>query len=1098
MLKLKEKIFKSPSFVEFPLEKVAQIEIQLLGLTGSLKSFFVSFIAERINRPVLFLIADTDSAEKLYEDIQQISPELPVGYIPNVEQKPYEETTINPSLLQLKSEGLQNLIGRDKSITIITPSGLVSKTISPEQFIDNQIFLKKGKEIEFEGLIEFLVNSGYTRTDIVNDVGEISVRGGILDIYSWNYEEPVRLEFFGDTIESIRLFNVMTQRSMNELNEINILPNLINDELAGSIFDFIADNSIIIAENLVQFYDQIEEYLSIAEQNYSQSLERNVFHAEPVKKYLSLNEIESRLKIEKLLRLDLISDEKLFSYQFKSAPPPTFAANIGRFISFLNKSKKDAKEVYVQCESTGQAERLAEILEEEGLETAVKITSNAVHNGFLFEEINLRVLTNHEIFDRFKKRKTYKRFKNGEYLRSLKSLRLDDFVVHIDYGIGKYRGLEVIKNNNSKSECIKLEFVDGDNLYVSVDRLNRVQKYQTEGDGEPKITKLGSGEWERLKSKTKDSVQKIAAELLQLYAERKSQQGFAFSADSHWQKELEASFPYEETEDQITSINEVKKDLESSQPMDRLLCGDVGYGKTEVALRAAFKVINDGKQVALLVPTTILAYQHFQTFKERLTDFPINVDMLSRFRTRKSQKEAIEKLETGGIDLIIGTHRLLSDDVKFKDLGLLIIDEEQRFGVKHKEKLKMLRVTVDVLTMTATPIPRTMHLSLMGARDLSHIETPPRNRHPVITEIHEWDEDLIRQVISRELDRGGQVYFVHNRVRTIDGIKGIIESILPQAKIAVAHGQLPETKLEKIMMDFIHKKYNVLVSTMIIENGLDIPNVNSIIIDHADKFGLAQLYQLRGRVGRADKQAYAYLFIRDQSRLNDLARRRLKAIQDFTELGSGFRLALRDMEIRGVGNILGKEQSGYIQSVGFDLYCKIMEETVANLKNDMDIDETILDRKRSTDPKLDVDFDLIIPKEYIFNETERITIYHRLVNLTSTEEIDKLKDELTDRFGQIPFEVASLFEAIELKVLAGKIYSSRIILNKNYMKIFFAEEAQNDESFFTETIPRLMNQTMAKVQFINKPDSLGVSVKLVGGNRIEQLEFAKNILKYVV
>ena len=531
--------------------------------------------------------------------------------------------------------------------------------------------------------------------------------------------------------------------------------------------------------------------------------------------------------------------------------------------------------------------------------------------------------------------------------------------------------------------------------------------------------------------------------------------------------------------------------------MDRLLCGDVGYGKTEVALRAAFKSVNDGKQVAILVPTTILAYQHFQTFKERLSDFPVNIEMLSRFRTKKMQKESIEKLELGLIDIIIGTHRLLSEDVIFKDLGLLVIDEEQRFGVKHKEKLKKLKVTVDVLTMTATPIPRTMHMSLMGSRDLSHIETPPRNRLPVVTEIHEWDEEFIRQIVQRELDRGGQVYFVHNRVKTIGGIKGIIESILPEARVAIGHGQLPESQLEKIMLDFIHKKYDVLISTMIIENGLDIPNVNTIIIDHADKFGLAQLYQLRGRVGRADKQAYAYLFIRNHSRINELAKKRLRAIQDFTELGSGFKLALRDLEIRGAGNILGKEQSGYIQSVGFDLYCKILDETVSKLKDKREITETNIQQKRTTDPKIDVDYDLIIPKDYIFDETERITIYHRLVNLKSMDKIEELKSEITDRFGQLPGEVSQLIDTIELKVLAGELYASHLILKQNILKIYFSEEVEKIDTFFSDILPKFMNEKKTKIQFINQPQKLGVEIRLLGDTKNEKIEFAKNILKYI-
>jgi transcription-repair coupling factor (superfamily II helicase) len=1100
MINLKNKIFNSPSFINFPIEKVNKYDIQITGLSGSLRSFLICYLQEKLKHPIVFISLNSESAEKLFEDIQQILPEQHSRFIPKIENNPYDEKAFNPSLLKLKADALQSLVESDTGITVITCNALIEKSLSPENLVDNQIYLEKGKEVDFNELIEVLINSGFDRKEIVEDVGQLSVRGGIIDVYTWNYDEPLRLEFFGDQLESIRHFNIISQRSTNETDKVTILPSLVKGNQSSSIFDYINSNSVFIVEDKIAIFESLKEYDSIVNQVYSSHLDQDIFLDKPSDRYLSFEQIESYLKNKKLLRLDLLSNEKVESYKFDSSPPPTFTANINRFISYVLKNENLKNEIHIQCDTEGQRDRLIEILEEE--ESKDKnyysiISVGSLHNGFILNDINLHILTDHEIFDRFKRQKIYKRFKNGEYLRSLKSLSLDDYVVHIDYGIGKYRGLSVIGSNEIKKECIKVEFAEGDNLFVSVDRLNRVQKFKTDGEAEPKLTKLGTGEWEKLKNKTKESVQIIAAELLQLYAERKSKQGFAFSEDNHWQKELEASFPFEETEDQMRSIFEVKEDLEKPEPMDRLLCGDVGYGKTEVALRSAFKVVNDGKQVAILVPTTILAYQHYQTFKERLSSFPVNIEMLSRFRTKKIQKDSIEKLEKGLIDIVIGTHRLLSDDVKFKDLGLLVIDEEQRFGVKHKEKLKKLKVTVDVLTMTATPIPRTMHLSLMGSRDLSHIETPPRNRLPVITEIHEWNEEFIRQIIQRELDRNGQVYFVHNRVKTISGIEGIIESLLPQARVAVGHGQLPETQLEKIMLDFIHKKYDVLISTMIIENGLDIPNVNTIIIDHADKFGLAQLYQLRGRVGRSDKQAYAYLFIKNHSRLNELSKKRLRAIQDFTELGSGFKLALRDLEIRGAGNILGKEQSGYIQSVGFDLYCKILDETVSKLKSEKNITETNLNIKRTTDPKIDVDYDLIIPKDYIFDETERITIYHRLVNLSSMEQIEKLKTEITDRFGQLPVKVDQLINTIELKVLAGQLFASHLILKQNTLKMYFSEEVQKFDSFFSEIIPKFMKETKAKIQFINKPDKLGIEIKLSGNNISEKINFAKNILKYI-
>lgn len=1097
MINLKNKVFSSSYFNAFPFNKVNLEEFQIHGLTGSLKSFFISFLQEKLKSPIVYITTNSESAEKVYEDIQQISSEQKLRFIPQTETNPYDEKPINPSLVKLKIDALQDLIENEIGITIITANALLEKIISPEDLIDHQIFLENSKEYNFNDLIELFTNSGFERQEFVEDVGQFSIRGGIIDIYTWNHDEPFRIEFYGDQIESIRNFNIISQRSTNVTNNITILPSIFNTKNSSSIFEFTSEETIFIVEDKSGIYDSLKNYYLHINQIYESNLKQDVHLDKPSDKYLEYEKAKSLLDNKKLIRFDLLSDKNIKSYTFESSPPPTFAANINRFVSYIEKIEKQNSTIFIQCDSEGQKERLIEILEEEDKNFNFIISVGTIHNGFIVKDINLHVLTDHEIFNRFKKKKIYKRFKNGEYLRSLKALTLKDYIVHIDYGIGKYCGLSIIESNGIKKECIKIEFAEGDNLFVSVDRLNRVQKFKTDGENEPKLTKLGTGEWEKLKQKTKKSVEIIATELLQLYAERKSKKGFAFSSDSHWQKELEASFQFEETEDQNRAIHEVKKDLEKSEPMDRLLCGDVGYGKTEVALRAAFKSVNDGKQVAILVPTTILAYQHYQTFKERLSNFPVNVEMLSRFRSKKLQNESIEKLANGTIDIIIGTHRLLSDDVKFRDLGLLVIDEEQRFGVKHKEKLKKLKVTVDVLTMTATPIPRTMHLSLMGSRDLSHIETPPRNRLPVITEIHEWDEDFIRQIIQREIDRNGQVYFVHNRVKTISAIQSIIESILPDARVAIGHGQLPESQLEKIMLDFIHKKYDVLVSTMIIENGLDIPNVNTIIIDHADKFGLAQLYQLRGRVGRADKQAYAYLFIRNHSKMNDLARKRLRAIQDFTELGSGFKLALRDLEIRGAGNILGKEQSGYIQTVGFDLYCKILEETVSRLKSEQKITESDIKKKNSTDPKIDVDYDLIIPKDFIFDDTERITIYHRLVNLDSMEKIEELKSEIIDRFGKLPGEVTQVIDTIELKILAGDLYASHLILKENNLKLYFSEDVQKIETFYSEIIPNFMNETKTKIQFINRPDKLGIEIKLIGDNKNEKLNFAKNILKNI-
>jgi transcription-repair coupling factor (superfamily II helicase) len=1098
MEQIKKRIFNSPTFQKFILPNAPGQVLQINGLSGSLRSIFLSFLFEIHKKNILYITHDEDRAERVRDDLELITGKEQVSFFPVAEMTPYSERGGNPSLIRLRLETLQYLLEHERSIIVATAKALTQKVVSAETFVQHQLFLKTGNTQAFQELFKELVSAGYERCDTVEDVGHFAVRGGIIDIYPWTSDDPVRIEFFGDRIESIRTFNVISQRSINEVETIEILPVLSEAPRTDSLLDYLNSETILILEDQEIIREEIRNEWIEIEATYQRLVNENIHPQAPGKYYLKWDDIIKYTKRFIQIRIDFVRDLDLPSLHVSSSAPPTFAGHLNRLFGYLKKTARDKNAVYIQCDSGAQADRITEILEEEGLDGLATISSGALHNGFIYPESDLQILTDHEIFDRFKRRRTYKRFKNGEYLRSLNALNLYDYIVHIDYGVGQYMGLETLDSGSSKKECIKLVYADNDTLYVTIDRLNRVQKYASEDEAQPKLTKLGTEEWDRVKKRTKDSIQKIAAELIQLNAARKIEKGFAVSDDTHWQKELEASFPFEETEDQLRSIVEVKKDLETAMPMDRLLCGDVGYGKTEVALRAAFKVVMSGKQVAILVPTTILAYQHFQTFKERMSEFPLHVEMLSRFRSVKEQRTVISKLALGEIDIIIGTHRLLSDDIQFKDLGLLIIDEEQRFGVRHKDKLKKLRVAVDVLTMSATPIPRTLHLSLMGARDLSHIETPPRNRLPVITEIHEWDDDLLARVIRRELERKGQVYFVHNRVQTIDGICRIVKEIVPEARIAIAHGQLPEKELEQIMLDFIHKKYDILISTMIIENGLDIPNVNTIIIDRADKFGLAQLYQLRGRVGRAGEQAYAYLLIPHISKLNNLAQKRLRAIQDFTDLGSGLKVSLRDMEIRGIGNILGKEQSGNIQAVGFQLYCKILDDAVNEIKTKSDGQIISAVEEGGTDPKIDVDFDLMIPQGYIFSEHERISIYHRLVNCRNLSELENMRDELKDRFGALPQEVINLIAAIEVKILSTKIYASRIILKDGQMKIQFSPKAKDDQHFYENVLPNLLNHKKLPVQFIGNANELAVQIKLGDRPRGDQFDMAKNLLKSVV
>ncbi len=1093
---LKKKIFDTPAFKHFKLPDKLSVQLFIEGLNGSLRAFFITYLAEVLKKPVVFLTPDPDSAEKMRDDLEVILTSHQVVFFPTEEKTPYDDREPNPSLQRLRLETLQYLISSGRGVVVSTLQGIMGRVPSPESFVDGQYYLEKDQTCKYQTLIENLHKSGYTRTEIVEDVGHFAVRGGIIDIFPWTSNDPVRIEFFGDKIESIRDFNIISQRSIEETGKVELLPALDHEESPDTLFDYLDPNTVFIVENLTIFTEKSLEYEDLINKNYQNLLNEDVYPLPPGQRYILWDIISKQLANYHIIHFGLLSDKNYKPVRFQSITPPTFAGHLNRLFSYLQKSKKERLYTVIQCDTKTQAERIEEILADEQIDDTANITTGALHDGFVYEAAGIQVLTDHEIFDRFKKRRTYQRFKNGEYLRSLSSLNLNDYVVHVQYGIGQYLGLQTIEIANTKRECIKLQYADGDTLFVSVDRLNNVQKYASEEETLPGLTRLNTGEWERIKKRTRESIEKVASELLELQAARNSQKGYSFADDTHWQRELEASFPYDETEDQLKSIEEVKKDLQSEIPMDRLLCGDVGYGKTEVAIRAAFKVVMEGKQVLILVPTTILAYQHFQTFRERMSGFPINIEMFSRFRTPKQQKIVLEKLVAGEVDIIIGTHRLLSDDVEVKNIGLLIVDEEQRFGVKHKEKLKRLRVTVDILTMTATPIPRTMHLSLMGARDLSNIETPPRNRIPVITEIHEWDDDLIYQAITRELDRKGQVYFVHNKVKTINSLQKILQEMVPTARIAIAHGQLPEKQLENIMLDFIHKKYDVLVSTMIIENGLDIPNVNTILIDHADKFGLSQLYQLRGRVGRSDVQAYAYLLVPHGSRLTDLAQKRLKAIQDFTDLGSGFKVALRDMEIRGIGNILGKEQSGSVQAVGFDLYCRLIDESVQKLK-EVPGEEIKSDLLHYADTKIDVDFDLMIPLEYISSESERVSVYHRLVNYQNPEDLDKIKTELEDRFGKIPDSVLWIIDAIELKILAGKIFAALVRLNGKNLTIKFTDEVRNKDVFHKKIMPGMLKIKNTQVNFSGEQENPFVHFSLSGVTKKEQIEHAKIILQKI-
>jgi transcription-repair coupling factor (superfamily II helicase) len=1065
---------RSLSFKKIAAELESQKQvINLTGLVGSGKALLLSYLYQENPRPILVICPKPEAALKLSEDLESFLGEDKVFHFPSWEMLPYELKIPHNEIIGRRLEVLYQL-GFEKNKIIVTHfRAFLEKTLPQEIFKANTINLKSGEEYDLESLIKQLNSLGFQRADLVEEVGSYSVRGGIVDIFPYSVENPARIEFFEDKIESIREFSVLSQRSVEKLAKVIILPKrevLISDEKLEEKLEKLPPVEADRIRDKIRFYHEVPglewmapllevpqvmltEYLppnswlfldepaSLKnEYDYIQEETEKLFGEAERKGEITVpqeslwnkwKEVEEEFsRFQKITDLS-IGEKKEEKIVVPMNEPESFNSNMNLLRQRLKEYHREKKKVFIFCDNVGQKDRLAELLEEEGSNVNLKVF--ILNEGFSFPELDLVVLTDHQIFARYFVRHRKKRFKEGIPLSSYTTLSLGDYLVHIDFGIGKYQGLEQLIVDGKKRECLLLWYQDGDKLYVPVEAFNRVQKFVGK-DGEPTLSKLGGMAWEKLKAKTKKAIKDMAKELIEIYAERKTKPGFSFSQDTPWQKELEASFIYDETDDQLKAITDIKKDMEESKPMERLVCGDVGYGKTEVALRAAFKCMMDGKQVAILVPTTVLAQQHWNTFSERMREYPAKIEMLSRFKTKKEREEIIENIKAGKVDVVIGTHRLLQKDVCFKDLGLLIIDEEQRFGVAHKEALKKLKKSVDVITLTATPIPRTLQLSLLGARDMSLINTPPKERLPIQTEISLFDREVILTAILRELDRGGQVYFVHNRVQSIVSLYNFLKNLIPQAKIAIAHGQMNERSLEAVMYSFLNKRYDILLCTSIIESGLDIPSVNTIVINRADRFGLAELYQLRGRVGRSSQKAYAYLLIPPLRNLTENARKRLKALEQFSQLGSGFHLALRDLEIRGAGNILGVKQHGFIEEIGFDLYCRLLEEAVREIKG-----EPV---KEEVPVKINLDTDIYIPEDYISDTNQRVEIYQKISKTQSTEEINEIGAEIKDRFGKIPPEVGNLLEFAEIRLLATQKLLTQIIWKKDKLRIEFSPEKE--------------------------------------------------------
>ena len=936
----------------------------------------------------------------------------------------------------------------------------------PETLAGNMIRLKSGETIRPEELMESLVGFGFERTDFVYEPGQFALRGGILDIYSFGNEKPYRVELFGNEVDSIRIFDPESQLSERRLLQVNIIPNIethFSTEKKISLFDFLPDNTVIwmhdqhfIRERLSILEKELEQFLASGAQKTMESGEAITGKLLTAEDFIQPSGMKNLSESRHLVEFGSSRKGEGFIIEFHTRPQPAFNRRFERLIADLENWESKKFEIYLFAENPKQLERLHTIFED--LKSAIRFNpvTSSIHEGFIDEDLKIVCYTDHEIFQRYHKYKIKQAYNKSKAitLRTLRELQPGDYVTHIDHGVGVFSGLQKIEVNGRLQEAVRIFYKDSDILYVNINSLHKISKYTGKEGSIPKVSKLGSDAWQKLKEKTKTRVKEIAFDLIKLYAARKAQEGFAFSPDNYMQTELEASFIYEDTPDQSKATADVKKDMESPSPMDRLVCGDVGFGKTEVAIRAAFKACLDGKQAAVLVPTTILAFQHYKTFGERLKDFPVTVDYVNRFKSAREKKETYKKLQEGKIDIIIGTHSILGKEVKFKDLGLLVIDEEQKFGVAHKEKIKTLRTNLDCLTLTATPIPRTLQFSLMGARDLSIMNTPPPNRQPIQTELQVFNEDFIRDAIYYEVERGGQVFYIYNRIQGLREMTVLLQELCPDLSIGHAHGQMEGHELEERILDFVDKKYDVLVCTNIVESGVDIPNVNTIIVQNAHQFGLSDLHQLRGRVGRSNKKAFCYLLAPSLATLPADARKRLQTLEQHSDLGSGFQIAMRDLDIRGAGNMLGGEQSGFMVEMGFEMYQKILDEAIRELKRtsfkDLFKEEIAKQEQEVADCTIDTDLEILIPDEYVESITERLSLYTRLDNCETEEELNVFYKEMEDRFGPVPDEVHDLFDTVRIRRMAVELGFEKLIFKNGQVKFYFINRP--DSKYFESDI----------------------------------------------
>lgn len=1023
----------------------AEITLHVKGLVGSADALVSTGVFQRHGGTHLFIMTDKEEAAYFFNDLESINQkDAKILFFPGAYRRPYQvEDTDNANVL-LRAEVLNEVTRRTKRTIIVTyPAALTEKVVTKQHLAKNTLELKLGGSYSIDFVNELLFEYEFERVDYVHHPGQFSIRGGIVDVFSFSNEHPYRIEFFGDDVDSIRSFDPVTQLSIKKMSRIDIVPNVqqkLLQEARQTFLEYIPTQTVIWIKDFEFSVAQLKKEFEKVETVYDK-LESPLLHLKPADLYNSEDNFERNIKnfsrIEFGTRFSFTADTTV---QYIMTPQPNFNKNFELLIENLQTRTSDQYLNFIAAGNPKQIERLDRIFEDMEAEVKFHPVNMALHEGFIDKQMKVLCYTDHQIFERyhrFRLKEGFKRTQEAITLKDLHNLKKGDFVTHIDFGVGQFSGLEKIDNNGKVQEAIRLIYKNKDVLYVSIHSLHRIAKYSGKDGTQPTLHKLGSPQWATLKQKAKKKVKELAFDLIQLYAKRKAQKGFAYTPDTYLQNELEASFIYEDTPDQLKATQAVKKDMEGDAPMDRLVCGDVGFGKTEIAIRAAFKAVADSKQVAVLAPTTILTLQHFKTFRDRLADMPCRVEYINRFRSRGTINAVLKDVKEGRVDILIGTHRLVGKDVEFKDLGLMIIDEEQKFGVSVKDKLKTMKVNVDALTMTATPIPRTLQFSMLGARDLSIINTAPPNRQPVQTIHNTFSEELIRDGIIYETSRGGQVFFVHNRVQNIQEVAGMIQRLCPSVRVGVGHGQMDGKKLEELMVDFMDGLYDVLVATTIIESGIDIPNANTIYINQAQNFGMSDLHQLRGRVGRSNKKAFCYLLSPSLDVLPDESRKRLQTIVQFSELGSGFNIAMRDLDIRGAGNLLGGEQSGFISDIGFEMYQKILEEAVRELKEnefrDLFEAEQVDTQNFVGDVHLETDLELLIPDDYVNQIAERLALYRELDDVEGDEKLDAFQTNLVDRFGPLPKQAKNLLNTVRLRWKAKDIGFERVILKKGVL-----------------------------------------------------------------